>query len=150
MKIINTPRRQDDFDPHVDRAGQLMANRLLAQADSIDPHILQRLSAARLQAVEHHRQAYVREVQVGLATGNQTLTGHGSDQPSGWLRLSMIGMFLTLVLGLWMIDTIQNDNFTQDAADIDGVLLTDDLPPAAYLDSGFKNFLKLSYPSESN
>jgi hypothetical protein len=150
MKIINAPGHQDDLDPQVDRAGQLIAQRLLAQADSIDPHILQRLHAARLQAVEHHRQAYVLQVQVGLTTGSQTLAGQGSDQPSGWLRLSMIGMFLTLVLGLWMIDTIQSDNSTQDAADIDGVLLTDDLPPAAYLDSGFKNFLKLSYPSESN
>jgi len=51
---------------------------------------------------------------------------------------------LALVLGLIAISIIQNDNRTTELAEIDAALLTDDLPPTAYTDPGFAQFLKLS------
>ncbi len=152
MKIINTHHRQDNFNPTLDALGERMAQRLLSQVDDIDAHTLQRLRAAREQAIEHRRMALIREAQMGFSMAGQGNSGqaHGlHTRPSRWYQLSGFGMLLALLLGLWMIDNIQSDNLTQDAAEIDRVLLTDDLPPAAYLDPGFKLFLKLSFPTES-
>lgn len=150
MKNTTTHHRQDRFNPALDAAGERLAERLLNRVDDIDAHILQRLRAAREQAVEHHRLALVHEAQTrlsfaGLAGIHQT---KHSNHPSRWPQLSGIGMLLALLFGLWMIDAIQTEDSTQDAAEIDRFLLTDDLPPAAYLDPGFKHFVKLSYPTE--
>ncbi|TXT37712.1 MAG: hypothetical protein FD135_3404 [Comamonadaceae bacterium] len=152
MTQISNHHRQHDIDPALDLAGQHLAQRLLDSVDNIDSYTLQRLRAAREQAVDFRRNVLVQEAQARLAVAShaesdQTLSLH--DRPSKWQQFSGIGMLMALLLGLWMIDTIQSDNFTQDAAEIDNVLLTDDLPPAAYLDPGFKHFLKLSYPSET-
>ena len=43
-------------------------------------------------------------------------------------------------LGL-SINVIQNDNRAEEVAEVDAALLTDDLPPAAYADPGFMQFL---------
>ena len=49
---------------------------------------------------------------------------------------------LALVAGLIAISVIQNDNRANELAEIDAALLTDDLPPTAYTDPGFAQFLK--------
>jgi len=49
-----------------------------------------------------------------------------------------------LVFGLIAINVIQDDKRANELAEIDAALLTDDLPPAAYADPGFSQFLKLS------
>jgi hypothetical protein len=46
------------------------------------------------------------------------------------------------VAGLIVITTLQEDNRTDELAEVDAALLTDDLPPAAYTDPGFAQFLK--------
>ena len=152
MNQISKSYRQHDISPTLDLAGHRMAQRLLKRVDDIDSYTLQRLRAAREQAVDQRRSVLVQEAQIRLAVASQSASGQTlslPDRPSRWQQFSGIGMLLALLFGLWMIDTIQSDNFAQDAADIDNVLLTDDLPPAAYLDPGFKHFLKLSYPAET-
>jgi len=153
MKKIKTHHRQDDFHPVLDTAGERLAQVLLRTVDTLDPNTLQRLRAAREQAVEQRRLTLVHAAaQIGMS-----VAGHGTAGRTGgddarvpiWQRLSSIGMLIALLLGLWLIDTIQSENSLQDAAEVDRILLTDDLPPAAYLDPGFKHFLKLSYPAES-
>ncbi|CDS55063.1 Probable transmembrane protein [Polaromonas sp. CG9_12] len=49
---------------------------------------------------------------------------------------------IALVTGLLVINTFQSDNRTQELAEVDAALLTDDLPPAAFADPGFVQFLK--------
>jgi hypothetical protein len=49
---------------------------------------------------------------------------------------------LALVAGLMAVYVLEADNRAQELADIDAALLTDDLPPVAYTDSGFAQFLK--------
>ncbi|NCN70226.1 MAG: DUF3619 family protein [Rhodoferax sp.] len=151
MKNIYTHHRLDNFNPALDAAGELLAQRLLSRVDDINANTLQRLRAAREQAVEHRRLVLVHESQTSLSFAGHSMTGHAerSVSPSRWPQLSGIGMLLALLLGLWMIDVIQTEDSMQNAAEIDRVLLTDDLPPAAYIDPGFKYFLKLSYPTES-
>ena len=49
---------------------------------------------------------------------------------------------IALVVGLVAINMVQNDNRAQELAEVDAALLTDDLPPNAYADPGFIQFLK--------
>ena len=56
---------------------------------------------------------------------------------------------IALVVGLVAINIIQDDDRTSELAEVDAALLTDDLPPDAYADPGFVQFLKTSHSSES-
>jgi hypothetical protein len=49
-----------------------------------------------------------------------------------------------LVLGLCGVTYMHNGGVSNDIADIDAGLLTDDLPISAYLDTGFDSWLKRS------
>ena len=49
-----------------------------------------------------------------------------------------------LVLGLIGVTYMHNGGLSNDVADIDTGLLTDDLPISAYLDTGFDSWLKRS------
>ena len=51
---------------------------------------------------------------------------------------------VALVAGLMAISVIQDERRTDELAEVDSALLTDDLPPAAYTDPGFAQFLKTS------
>lgn len=152
MKSFKHHRRHDEFSPAFDAAGERLASVLSDSLDGIDASTLQHLRAAREQAVEHRRLVLVRAAQTGLSiAGHATLgqAGHPHDSHTLWKRLGGLSMVIALALGLWMINTIQGDISLQEAAEIDRILLTDDLPPAAYVDPGFKYFLKLSFPSRS-
>jgi len=46
------------------------------------------------------------------------------------------------------ISVIQEERRTDELAEVDSALLTDDLPPAAYTDPGFAQFLKTSDAGE--
>jgi len=58
-------------------------------------------------------------------------------------KWSSILPLAALVIGLFAINHFQSDMRAKELADIDSALLTDDLPPAAYADQGFGQFLKL-------
>jgi len=141
----------DDLPKGMDAAGQQLAHRLLQSVEELDPNTQQRLRAAREQAVDKRRQMLALQAQVEWRQAVQGAGGHGWFQQHApvWHFFGSIGMVIFLALGLWMIDSVQNDEFVSETAEIDKMLLTDDLPPAAYLDPGFKHFVKLSFPSTS-
>ena len=49
---------------------------------------------------------------------------------------------MVLAGGLIVINSVQNDRRASEVAEVDAALLTDDLPPSAYADPGFAQFLK--------
>jgi hypothetical protein len=49
---------------------------------------------------------------------------------------------LAAAAGLFTISTWQEEHSAREMADVDAALLTDALPPAAYTDPGFAQFLK--------
>ena len=53
-----------------------------------------------------------------------------------------ISPLIALIVGLISINIIQNDNRAGEIAEVDAALLTGDLPPTAYTDAGFLQFLK--------
>jgi hypothetical protein len=73
-------------------------------------------------------------------------TGHGrrlDDAPPGWgWRLASALPALALLAGLWGIHQYTRHEQVQAATDVDMALLTDELPPTAYADPGFAEFLR--------
>lgn len=65
--------------------------------------------------------------------------------PWGW-RLASALPALALVVGLWGIHIWSQSEKVQAASDVDMALLTDDLPPAAYADPGFEEYLQTEPP----
>ncbi|MGC4062983.1 MAG: DUF3619 family protein [Aquabacterium sp.] len=73
-------------------------------------------------------------------------TGRGKrldDNPTSWgWRLAAALPIVALVAGLWGIQRYYLHEQVQAATEVDMALLTDDLPPAAYSDPGFAEFLR--------
>jgi hypothetical protein len=66
--------------------------------------------------------------------------GQGDNSVWGWVSSAVA--LLILVAGLMTITSIQDDIRANELAEIDAELLTDVLPPAAYTDPGFAQFLR--------
>jgi hypothetical protein len=125
-----------------DRFALKLAARLSDAADELPHDITERLRAARMQALGARKQAkLVTTTQILTNGGSATLSlgGKGSEL---WRRAVSLIPLLALVTGLFAIQLMGNDERAKDLADIDSALLTDDLPPAAYTDPGFAQFLK--------
>lgn len=124
-----------------DRFGLRIAARLSDAADDLPYDIAERLRASRVQALGKRKIAVNQTAtQVALSDGAGTLT-FGNDNLSWWDRVAAALPLLALILGLVAINVIQNDRRANEIAEIDAALLTDDLPPAAYADPGFAQFL---------
>ena len=140
-----TPDGRRDLQALETRFALRVAARL-TQASAALPHDLTgRLRFARERALEQARQSAARPVlpvhQVGGAS--LALGGPGSGEPSWWWRLASLLPLLALVSGLVLIQQSNDTEQIQLAAEIDAALLADDLPPSAYTDAGFAEFLRL-------
>ena len=111
------------------------------------PHdVTERLKAAREQALERARLA--RRVEVAAA--EQTVSSGGSTaslllggpRSDWWLKIVSVVPVLALVAGFVLIHHSHTHAQISAAAEIDAALLADDVPPAAYTDPGFVEFLK--------
>lgn len=131
--------------PADSRAADLFGRRIAARLDQsaqVLPHdISERLRAARVRAVaQRKREVVVAVHQPRLAVAG--MEGQFEQRPSLWNRLASALPVLLLAAGLVAIHTIEADLRASEVADVDAALLIDDLPPAAYADPGFAQFLK--------
>jgi hypothetical protein len=69
----------------------------------------------------------------------------GSSTP-WWLRLGSLVPLAVLLAGLVLIERHYTRSQIEAAAEIDAAILADDLPPEAYRDRGFVEFLKTARP----
>jgi hypothetical protein len=128
-----------------DRFGQRVAKRLSAGNADLPYEVGERLRAARVQAVARRKVApQERPVVVSLSHSGAAALGSG-----WWTRIGSVIPLVALVAGLMTISAMQDDRRADELAAIDSALLTDDLPPAAYVDPGFLQFLKTSAGSEN-
>jgi len=121
-----------------DRFGRAVAARLSAGTDDLSYEVRERLRAARVRALEARKQAEVH-APVLVGRGGAATLGEGL---SLWNRVASVLPLLALVAGLVVIHVSQADRRANELAEVDAQLLTDDLPPAAYADPGFVQFLK--------
>ena len=111
------------------RVARRIAARLSEHADALPHDISERLRVARQQAV-----APAWHAQGGSAVM--------SGPPSWWLRVASVAPLALLLVGLFVIQRTYLEQQISAAAEIDEAILTDDLPPQAYTDHGFAEFLK--------
>ena len=127
-----------------DRFGLQVAAQLSQATEELPYEISERLRAARMQALGKRKVAVTQTV-TRLATSGVSETLTFGDDDASWLnRMASIIPLFALIFGLIAISVIQDDNNANELAEIDSVLLTDDLPPEAYTDPGFAHFLKLN------
>lgn len=119
---------------------------LQARMDS--PDIGVRLRFAREQALAHVQLARQGK---GITTGVEVATagGGGSAVLLGgpgktpwWLRLGALVPLVVLFAGLTLIDNRYTQSQIEAAVEVDAAILVDDLPPEAYRDPGFVEFLR--------
>ncbi len=105
------------------------------------PHdISERLRFSRERALASRRAAAVlTAAPVVVSYGRAAALG---SPPSLWLRLVSALPLVMLVAGLVFIQHHHDLQQIAVAAEIDSALLADDLPPAAYGDPGFSEFLR--------
>jgi hypothetical protein len=131
--IFPGPRPQDVF-------GRKVAVRLDAATADLPHHISERLRASRVQAVSKRKLAAMQTASRVTVSGGEAALGFG--EPGLWDRIGAVLPLIVLVAGLVAIDFIQNERRANEVAEVDAALLTDDLPPSAYADPGFVQFLK--------
>ncbi|MEO5658383.1 MAG: DUF3619 family protein [Polaromonas sp.] len=115
------------------------------------PHdITERLRAARIQAVSQRKIAKTQTAGSVVNSGGSAALTFGTDEGlSWWGRIGAAVPLVALVIGLLAINSFQNDNRAQELAEVDSALLTDELPPAAFSDPGFLQFLKVTRQAAS-
>lgn len=126
-----------------DRFGLKTAAYLSSGTANLPYDISERLRAARVQAVSMRKIPKAQTASSLVNTGGAAaLTWGSGENLSWWARIGSVLPLIALVAGLLMINSIQNDNRAQEVAEVDVALLTDELPPAAFADPGFVQFLK--------
>jgi hypothetical protein len=130
-----------------DRFARRIAARMDQGTDELPYDISERLRAARMQALAKRKVvATVRKTApapVVLRAGGSAILGRGGD--GGWWNALVSAIpLMALVIGLFAINIAQDENGLNEVAEVDAALLTDDLPPEAYTDAGFMQFLKTS------
>jgi hypothetical protein len=125
-----------------DQYGRRVAARLAAGEAQIPYEISERLRVARVQALARRKRVQPVLAPQVLASGGAATLGFGDEGLSFWQSVASALPILVLAAGLVLIHSIQNDSRASELAEVDSALLTDDLPPAAYADPGFVQFLK--------
>lgn len=122
-----------------DRFGRQVAARLSAGAAELPYDVTERLRAARMQAIARRKLVSAQAAPALAGTSGVTL---GEEHIGFWGRIGSALPLIALVAGLVLIHAVENDRRASELAEVDAALLTDDLPPSAYADSGFVQFLK--------
>jgi Protein of unknown function (DUF3619) len=128
-----------------DLFGQQVARALSGQLEQMPYDIQERLRAARMRAVAARRVAPIlvtRSETQHMGDGTLTLGAPWK----GWTPLASLFPIALLLVGLLTINAVLDEYRANEVAEIDAALLTDDLPPHAYTDPGFLQFLKLQNP----
>lgn len=137
--------RQAQTDPQ-ERFARLLSARLSERSEQLPHDIGERLRFGRetalKRAFELRRKQMPAVTATGLAgIGQGTIVLSGPEHSPWWVKLGSFVPLVGLVLGLVLIQQGQLQEQIMAAADVDTALLADNLPPAAYSDPGFSEYL---------
>ena len=147
---------QKQIQDSANRYGREIAARLNQSVDDLPYDITERLRAARMQAMANRKSlltatapsipAIVRSTAVVTGGARNGFGGDGGGNNGAshiWQYFGSVLPLLALVAGLIAIDAVIDEDRANEVADVDSALLTDDLPPSAYSDPGFLQFLRV-------
>lgn len=147
---MTTPSHPDELAAE-QFARKLTAHLSMTHADL--PYVVtERLRAARMQALSVRKRdgsplrAMQTEASTSLLGGSDgvvSLGRSGEDNTPLWVRRLLTALPLVALAGaLAFIGADQDIRSTVDVAEVDAALLTSELPPAAYTDPGFQQYLQ--------
>ena len=144
---MNKQHTTSTMDPAVEARvsayGKRVAAGLSQAAEDLPADISERLRFAREQALRKAKEARA----TAPVTAEQTLRMgsslalQGGERSPRWLKLASLTPLLLLLLGLLLIQHSQWYQQILAAAEVDTAMLAKPLPPAAYSDPGFKEYL---------
>lgn len=120
--------------------GRAVGRRLSAGTAELPYHVTERLRAARMQALAA-RKAEATAPHV-VVNGHAAALALGKRGSGWWQQIGSVLPLVVLVGGLVVINSVLNERRASEVAEVDAALLTDALPPSAYADPGFAQFLK--------
>ncbi|MEI7531093.1 MAG: DUF3619 family protein [Betaproteobacteria bacterium] len=134
----------------IDQIGKIVAKTLENELKHISPKALSRLEGAREMALAKQK---LSKTPLKSPSVSKALT----KSPASFFnsKLSNLGSLLpmiVLILGIFLITQWQQTARLNDIADVDAALLSDEVPPDAYADDGFRLFMKnlmLHNPADS-
>lgn len=128
-----------------DQLGRRIASRLDQASNEVPHDISERLRVARALALSQ-RKVIKTQLAPGLSSmGNAAALQMGGGNFNMWNLLGSLLPLLALLVGLLVIDVVQDEYRAREIADVDAELLTDDLPPGAWTDPGFTEFLRAQH-----
>lgn len=136
-----------ETEARIARFGLRVGARLSEQSEQLPADISERLRFAREQAMQKARAARARapeaatEVTLNGGTTMALRGGPAGNSSPRWLKLASLTPLLLLLAGLLLIQHSQWYQQIQAAAEVDTALLSKPLPPAAYNDPGFREYL---------
>jgi hypothetical protein len=122
------------------RIGLRLAARLSERSEQVDPDISERLRFAREKALERARAVSTAAAGHAVVSGGPSAVLGGTS--NWWMRFASALPVVALAAGLALIQHWHTQAQIETAAEVDADLLADDLPPTAYSDAGFVEFLK--------
>jgi len=126
-----------------DAVARAIVARLDDGTKNLSHDITERLKVARMQALAKRKLvAAVAPASAVLGSAGQASLQMGDGLRGLWMQLGAWLPLLALVTGLVVIGTVQDEWVAREIADVDTELLTDNLPPSAYTDPGFAQFLR--------
>lgn len=126
-------------DHELDRVGKALRPYLDASTQNIKPGVAYRLAEARRAAIAS------LETQSATSTtvngGALVMAGGWRTRVSDW-RFWATGLLVAGAIAVYGYQQWSDNQAARDAADVDVMLLADDVPVDALLDKGFSHFLK--------
>lgn len=138
---MNHPSIDTTSPSTIDRMGLALARQLDTEPAPLPHEIRERLRVARLQALQAQKQAWPLRAAQLQVNGTLVLAGTGTGRPHRWPWLAALVPLLVMLVALDMLISEAHDERISDIARIDAALLSDDIPPSAYVDPGFMQFL---------
>ncbi|MCX8521566.1 MAG: DUF3619 family protein [Rhodoferax sp.] len=147
---MNTPTQSLSFsNAAADAFGKAIALRLSNDSEALPHAVSERLKATRALAVAHRKITSTQQTAPAKAAAPVSVSGsvwawQFGNHADGWLRrLAALLPLLVLLAGLVSIGLWQNEKRALEVAEVDVELLTDELPPQAFTDPGFAQFLRV-------
>lgn len=145
QNILRTPFNhspQAALDALQARFALRVTSRLTERSAELAPDVTERLRFAREKALERARALRHAEIAIPVGENRGGAAILGRAGPGWWLKAASVLPVFALAAGLFLIQHLQENRQISSAAEVDAALLADDLPPSAYRDVGFAEFLK--------
>jgi hypothetical protein len=126
-----------------DRFGWQVKQWLNRSAMEVSPSVNNRLEQARLQALARQRKASRKVLVEQSLLVTERMVRKTASPFEGWFAgMGAAAPAMAVALGLFFLSDAQVTGEARRMADIDAMVLGDELPISAYLDDGFSAFLK--------